>query len=208
MSHALFSAAEYKVKLLIIAGCPESKNTYLTGLKPEKSLTQYIAYHKVTRTISDKVYTANIWDAAGIDQFSILPKNYTNGVVGIIAIFDPSSNKSFSNLQKKIKKIRDLARDIPVTLIGHTPVTQTHETLEITAGVASEYAQTIGASYTVITEEKSSRYFTASNIEHSLDLFLPVAQQFKQSCVVHEEKSAPIKLSDSISPHRHSSCCL
>lgn len=60
-----------------------------------------------------------IWDTAGQEKYMSINKNLFQRVQGIILMYDISDQKSFDNLEKWMKVVKQLASGIPLLLIGN-----------------------------------------------------------------------------------------
>ena len=60
-----------------------------------------------------------IWDTAGQEKYMSINKNLFQRVQGIILMYDISFEKSFTNLDKWMTVIKQLADGIPLILIGN-----------------------------------------------------------------------------------------
>ena len=60
-----------------------------------------------------------VWDTAGQEKYMSINKNLFQRVQGIILMYDISDQKSFDNLEKWMKVVKQLASGIPLLLIGN-----------------------------------------------------------------------------------------
>ncbi|XP_031561626.1 ras-related protein Rab-10-like [Actinia tenebrosa] len=73
-----------------------------------------------TLEIGGKKIKLQIWDTAGQERFHTITTAYYRGAMGIILVYDVTSEKSFSNISKWLKKIEDHANeDVKRMLIGN-----------------------------------------------------------------------------------------
>ena len=73
----------------------------------------------VTLPESKRRVKLQIWDTAGQEKYMSINKNLFQRVQGIILMYDISFEKSFTNLDKWMTVIKQLADGIPLILIGN-----------------------------------------------------------------------------------------
>ena len=61
-----------------------------------------------------------IWDTAGQERFQTIALSYYKGAWGIILVFSIDNRKSFENIERWMKQIKDnAAKDVIIFLIGN-----------------------------------------------------------------------------------------
>lgn len=115
-----------KVSLITIGDCGAGKTALIRRFMFNKFELNYkstIGIDCVVKmaNISDKMkIKINIWDTAGQEMFSILPKNYLKKADGILFVYDITSTKSFDKMVELLSNTINLDQiNIPFVVIGN-----------------------------------------------------------------------------------------
>lgn len=121
-------------------------------------LTQTIGAYFATKTIHTKTQSVQmaIWDTAGEEKFDSLTNFYCRGAKAALVVYDVGDKKSFSNLQRWIKKINTEAdENCAVILVGNK--CDVVESGEGQREVALEEAKAFGATINAGVMEVSAK---------------------------------------------------
>jgi Ras-related protein Rab-11A len=113
-------------KIVLVGDSGVGKTNLLTRFaKNEFSLESKttIGVEFATKTItteSGHVIKAQIWDTAGQDRYRAIASSYYKGAVGALLVYDITKQKSFENLEKWLKELRDNGQaNMTLMLIGN-----------------------------------------------------------------------------------------
>ena len=113
-------------KIVLVGDSGVGKTNLLTRFsKNEFSLESKttIGVEFATKTItteSGHVIKAQIWDTAGQDRYRAIASSYYKGAVGALLVYDITKTKSFENIEKWLKELRDHgAENMRTMLIGN-----------------------------------------------------------------------------------------
>jgi small GTP-binding protein len=117
---------EYKFKITVIGDPAVGKTTlvkkYTTGsFQKDYISTLGAQFSNYEEKIEGKQIKLFIWDIAGQQTFEIMRRKFYNGSSGAIIVFShaPEEMKTFSNLEKWLKELREFCGDIPIALFGN-----------------------------------------------------------------------------------------
>ena len=108
--------------------------------------------------------TVNIilWDTAGEESVTKIPKSYLLGAHGVIYVFDLARPSTYENIEQDVNDLRNIIPNIPVVVIGNkNDLLPKEEVEKIMAGLG-------------VPCELSSSAKTGVNVEEA---FLSLAQQ-------------------------------
>ena len=114
------------VKLVIIGDSGVGKSNYLYRFVEGEFCPVHEATigfdYKLKISIlpnSKKKVKFQIWDTAGQEKYMSINKNLFQRVQGIILMYDISESKTFNNLDKWMKLVREMAKELPLILVGN-----------------------------------------------------------------------------------------
>ncbi|MFX0076032.1 MAG: Rab family GTPase [Candidatus Hermodarchaeota archaeon] len=117
---------EYKFKITVVGDPAVGKTTlvkkYTTGSFQKDYIStlgaQFSNYEEKIEGNQIKLF---IWDIAGQQTFEIMRRKFYSGSSGAIIVFShaPEELKSFNNLKKWLKELREFCGDIPIALFGN-----------------------------------------------------------------------------------------
>ena len=133
-------------KIVLVGDSGVGKTNLLTRFsKNEFSLESKttIGVEFATKTItteSGHVIKAQIWDTAGQDRYRAIASSYYKGAVGAMLVYDITKTKSFENVEKWLKELRDHGAEHMCTmLIGNK--SDLAKDRQVTIEDASVYAE-------------------------------------------------------------------
>ncbi len=110
-------------KIVLVGDSGVGKTNLLTRFsKNEFSLESKttIGVEFATKTItteSGHIIKAQIWDTAGQDRYRAIASSYYKGAVGALLVYDITKTKSFENVEKWLKELRDHGAENMVTML-------------------------------------------------------------------------------------------
>ncbi len=128
----------------------------------------------------------NIWDTAGEEKFSSVPKQFLRDSKGVFLLFDLTNKKSFYNINKWKSLVKaTLGQEIPIVLLG-TKSDLSNER-QVSYSDASVFAKTNNMDYLEINN------YNHKNIEPSLDyitrcMILSLESQISKDNSLEEKK--------------------
>ena len=125
------SRDELFFKIIVIGDPAVNKTRLLNNILSKRFEEKYIPtvgvnILKERLTISDEkgrdvIVNLSFWDIAGYPQFYMLHRPYFNGSDGAIAMYDFTKPITLNRIPEWIRKVRRLAGDIPILLVGKKP---------------------------------------------------------------------------------------
>eukprot|EP00826_Nyctotherus_ovalis_P030925 TRINITY_DN2469_c0_g1_i1.p1 TRINITY_DN2469_c0_g1~~TRINITY_DN2469_c0_g1_i1.p1 ORF type:complete len:224 (-),score=52.88 TRINITY_DN2469_c0_g1_i1:121-717(-) len=116
---------DYLVKLIIIGDSGVGKTCLLTRFAENKFTASHIStigidfLIKMLR-VDDVTIKLQIWDTAGQDRFRTITQNYYKNAVGVILVYDCTSETSFNNIRSWMKQLESHANhDVIKVLVGN-----------------------------------------------------------------------------------------
>ena len=119
--------------------------------------------------IEGKKMKLQIWDTAGQERFQTIALSYYKGAWGIILVFSIDNRKSFENIGRWMKQIRDHgAEDVIILLVGNK--------CDLVEGrvVSFEEAKSLAENYNISFFETS-----AKNDINIKEIFIKIANDIK-----------------------------
>ncbi|TKR96300.1 hypothetical protein L596_010342 [Steinernema carpocapsae] len=116
---------DYLFKLILVGDSSVGKTNLLKRfVKNEFDLASQstIGVEFLNRCVEIGGHTvkATIWDTAGQDRFCSIIPAYYRGAMGAVLVYDITKHKTFQNIQRWLKEIRDYAaEDIKILLVGN-----------------------------------------------------------------------------------------
>lgn len=115
--------------------------------------------------VEGKTVKAQIWDTAGQERYRAITSAYYRGALGALLVYDVTKPKSFENVDRWLKELRDHAdSNIVVMLIGNKT------DLKHLRAVASEDAQSFAEKEGLSFVETSA--LEATNVEKAFQIVL------------------------------------
>lgn len=142
-------------------------------------------------TIQDKGKTiaAQIWDTCGLERYASFTKSCYRGVAGAVLVYDITRRRTFENVGKWLKELRDHANSNPVImLIGNKSDLQHLRT------VSTEDAQKFAEKEGLLFMETSA--FKATNVDKALQIILQEIHRVFSEKEVHSEDSKGVSTQD------------
>ena len=116
----------YSIKIILLGDVAVGKtailNRYIDGKFDENySCTINVQSRKKQISFNEDIFLEmSIWDTCGEEKFRALTRQYYRDSNGILLVFDLSCNKTFLNLEKWIKEIKEVApKNIITLLVGN-----------------------------------------------------------------------------------------
>jgi small GTP-binding protein len=128
---------------------------------------------------SKKNVKFQIWDTAGQEKYMSINKNLFQRVQGIILMYDITVEKSYENLANWMTVIEQLAKNIPLILIGNKI------DLEKERKISKEKGKEFADRYNIDLFESSGK--TGENVEES---FIFLGEQIVRLSKNSDDKSA------------------
>ena len=96
--------------------------------------------------VDDKRIECQIWDTAGQERFHAITCTYFRGAVGAVLAYDVCSKSSFSNTERWLKNLKDLAEpEVVIVLIGNK--SDLENLREVSIEEAQSFAQSNGIEF-------------------------------------------------------------
>ncbi|KAL6175675.1 hypothetical protein ACLB2K_052314 [Fragaria x ananassa] len=93
-----------------------SKDEFRLDSKP--TIGVEFAYRNIK--VGDKLVKAQIWDTAGQERFRAITSSYYRGALGSILVYDITRRKSFDNVDKWLRELREYGNsDMVIVLVGN-----------------------------------------------------------------------------------------
>jgi len=152
--------------------------------------------------LDGKKVRLQIWDTAGQERFRTLTSAYFRGAMGIILVYDITTEDSFKHIAQWLQNIQDNASpDVCKVLVGNKLDCEDERVIDTERGNS-------------ISENAELEFFetSARTGEGVTEAFMAVARQIKEYM---DRKSASLLEEDSLtpviglegSPESHHSCC-
>uniref|UniRef100_A0A6A7GAK5 Ras-related protein Rab-24-like n=1 Tax=Hirondellea gigas TaxID=1518452 RepID=A0A6A7GAK5_9CRUS len=94
-------------------------NRYVNNEYPETRMTIGAYYANKECRIGKMNYSLAIWDTAGEERFDALTSFYCRGSRCAIICYDLTNWNSFANLERWVKKVKDVAPDCAIVFAGN-----------------------------------------------------------------------------------------
>jgi small GTP-binding protein len=113
------------VKLLLIGDSSVGKSSLLVRFADDKFSPDYMStigidYKIKTFNIGETRVKMEVWDTAGQERFRTITKAYYRGAMGVLLVYDVTSEKSFKQIQGWINLIKKHAEsDVCVLLVAN-----------------------------------------------------------------------------------------
>ena len=198
---------EVLVKIIIIGDSGVGKSNYLCRFAEGKFCPLYEATvgfdYKSKICIlpnSQKKVKFQIWDTAGQEKYMSINKNLFQRVQGIILMYDISEIKSFNNLPQWMKVVNQLAKGIPLILIGNKIDLKDERT------VSKEIGKKFADDNNITFFESSGK--SGENVEET---FLCLGEEIMKNYKIEEKKSSDceyiISKESSFDNKKKKKCC-
>lgn len=155
-----------------------------------KRFSKGVDFKKKIIELEGKKMKLQIWDTAGQERFQTIAISYYKGAWGIILVYAIDNRKSFDNIGKWMKQIKDnAAADVVIILVGNKC------DLSKTRAVTTDEAKALAESYNIDFYETSAK--DNVNIE---EIFTKMASDIKTKITSETfdmEKSRSINLTAS-----------
>lgn len=194
------SRDELFFKIIVIGDPAVNKICLLNNILSKRFEEKYIPtvgvnILKERLTISDEkgrdvIVNLSFWDIAGYPRFYMLHRPYFNGSDGAIAMYDFTKPITLNRIPEWIRKVRRLAGDIPILLVGKKPDLENRV-------ISKEEAMKIKEKFNL------SRFYeiSAKTGENLKNMFVELAR-----LILKKKESAPVptpKLSKIPAPNFH-----
>lgn len=144
-------AYDYLFKLLLIGDSGVGKTSILFRFSDDSFTSTFISTIGIDfkiRTIEmdGKKIKLQIWDTAGQERFRTITTAYYRGAMGIMLVYDVTSEKSFENITQWIKNIETHASDdVEKMILGNKCDINDKRVVSTEAGeqLAEEYSVTL-----------------------------------------------------------------
>ncbi|TKR96302.1 hypothetical protein L596_010342 [Steinernema carpocapsae] len=116
---------QFFFKLILIGDSGVGKTNLLSRrtrdrFDPRQAYTVGVELETFYAGIGGHTVKATIWDTAGQDRFCSIIPAYYRGAMGAVLVYDITKHKTFQNIQRWLKEIRDYAaEDIKILLVGN-----------------------------------------------------------------------------------------
>jgi Ras-related protein Rab-8A len=116
---------DFLIKLLLIGDSGVGKSAILTRFADESFTQSFITTIGIdfkirTITLDGKRIKLQIWDTAGQERFKTITTAYYRGAMGILLVYDVTSDSSFANVNQWMGAIRQHASDsVNKVLLGN-----------------------------------------------------------------------------------------
>ncbi|KAJ4961772.1 hypothetical protein NE237_021682 [Protea cynaroides] len=137
MADTFDDECDYLFKAILIGDSAVGKSNLLSRfsrdqfrLDSKPTIGVEFAYRNIK--IGDKIIKVQIWDTAGQERFRAITSSYYRGARGALLVYDITRRRTFDNLAKWLKEIKELGgSDIVILLIGNkTDLVQAREVTE------------------------------------------------------------------------------
>lgn len=175
------SSSQYDllVKLLLIGDSGVGKSAILMRFADDSFTQSFITTIGIdfkirTITLDGKRIKLQIWDTAGQERFKTITTAYYRGAMGILLVYDVTSEPSFANINQWMAAIRQHASDsVNKVLLGNKA--DTSGPLVAKRAIAAARGQALADQYGIHFFETSAK--NGINIEES---FSTIARDIKQ----------------------------
>lgn len=166
---------DYLFKLLLIGDSGVGKTCVLFRFSDDAFNSTFISTIGIdfkirTIELEDKKIKLQIWDTAGQERFRTITTAYYRGAMGILLVYDITTEKTFDNIKTWIKNIeRHASEDVEKMILGNKC------DLEDKRVISTEQGQKLAAEYGVSFMETSAK--ANINVEEA---FLKIARDIKR----------------------------
>jgi small GTP-binding protein len=103
---------EHRFKYIVVGDSGVGKSSLIKRYSknlwdPEIKETIGVAFESIVSTLFNTRIKLHVWDTAGQERYRSLTKMYYRETMGIICVFDLTSEKSFANLPMWIKDVQE-----------------------------------------------------------------------------------------------------
>ncbi|OWM84866.1 hypothetical protein CDL15_Pgr027653 [Punica granatum] len=184
---------EYLFKAVLIGDSGVGKSNLLSRFTRdefcfESKSTIGVEFATRTLQVEGKCVKAQIWDTAGQERYRAITSAYYRGALGALLVFDVTKPKSFENVNRWLKELRDHAdSNIVIMLIGNK--TDLKHLRAVSTDDAQSYAEREGLSFI----ETSA--LEATNVEKAFQTILSEIYRIvsKKSLYSDEPSSKGVK---------------
>jgi len=144
-------AYDHLFKLLLIGDSGVGKTSVLFRFSEDNFNATFIATIGIdfkirTIDISGKKIKLQIWDTAGQERFRTITTAYYRGAMGIMLVYDVTSEKSFNNINQWIDNITQHANaDVEKMLLGNKA--DMNDQRQVSTEIGKELAQSHGIKF-------------------------------------------------------------
>ncbi|MQM02681.1 hypothetical protein Taro_035453 [Colocasia esculenta] len=170
MARRLEEEYDYLFKVVLIGDSGVGKSNLLSRFTRnefclESKSTIGVEFATRTLRLEGRTIKAQIWDTAGQERYRAITSAYYRGALGCILVYDVTKPKTFENVSRWLKELRDHAdSNIVIMLIGNKT------DLKHLRGVASEDAQSFAEKEGLSFIETSA--LEATNVEKAFQSIL------------------------------------
>ncbi len=118
-----------------------------------------VAFEVTTCDISDTKVKLHIWDTAGQERYRSLTKMYYRDTMGIICVFDLTSNTSYTQIMKWIIDIRDNCDDSTQIIIVGNKSDLLNSRFAIQGNKIKDYCKNNSIPYFEVSAKTDSRLY-------------------------------------------------
>lgn len=177
---------DHLFKLLLIGDSGVGKTCVLFRFSEDAFNSTFISTIGIdfkirTIELDGKKIKLQIWDTAGQERFRTITTAYYRGAMGIMLVYDITSEKSFDNIRNWIRNIEEhAAADVEKMVLGNKC------DMEDKRQVSKERGEQLATEYSIKFMETSAK--TAQNVEES---FITLARDIKRKMDRRLDSSAP-----------------
>ncbi|XP_057865935.1 ras-related protein RABA2a [Cryptomeria japonica] len=161
---------DYLFKVMFTGDSGVGKSNIISRLTRDRFSHQSrptVGVEFAVHTIQDKGKTirAQIWDTCGLERYASFTKSCYRGIAGALIVYDITRPRTFENVGKWLKELRDQVNTNPVImLVGNK------SDLQHLRGVSTEDAQNFAAQEGLLFMETSA--LKPTNVDKALQIVL------------------------------------
>ncbi|URE09454.1 RAB [Musa troglodytarum] len=125
MAHRVDHEYDYLFKIVLIGDSGVGKSNILSRFTRnefclDSKSTIGVEFATKTLQIEGKTIKAQIWDTAGQERYRAITSAYYRGAVGALLVYDITKQKTFDNVQRWLRELRDHAdSNIVIMMAGN-----------------------------------------------------------------------------------------
>ncbi|CAL9765105.1 unnamed protein product [Musa acuminata subsp. burmannicoides] len=125
MAHRVDHEYDYLFKIVLIGDSGVGKSNILSRFTRnefclDSKSTIGVEFATKTIQIEGKTIKAQIWDTAGQERYRAITSAYYRGAVGALLVYDITKQKTFDNVQRWLRELRDHAdSNIVIMMAGN-----------------------------------------------------------------------------------------
>lgn len=184
---------DHLFKLLLIGDSGVGKTCVLFRFSEDAFNSTFISTIGIdfkirTIELEGKKIKLQIWDTAGQERFRTITTAYYRGAMGIMLVYDITSEKSFDNIRNWIRNIEEhAATDVQRMVLGNKC------DMEDKRQVQKDQGEQLAKEYNIKFMETSAK--TAQNVEES---FITLARDIKKKMDIKLDSSNPSSASGAV----------